>query len=103
MRHLPKIAEACTVLLNSILVPTRAPIKANTVLRRFPAGVRNKRSASQIFQARHPKSAIELASQPSCHANVVRMHMSDQNPGYFTLIESAGEQLSPRCGGVVRL
>ena len=77
---LSKATEAGLVGLDRLLVPTGCIIEPHAIVRGLAPRIGRQHPARDIFQPAHPKTAVELARDPSSHADMVRMHVGDKNP-----------------------
>ncbi|CAM3411640.1 hypothetical protein CUTA107171_26345 [Cupriavidus taiwanensis] len=100
MHVLAEAAEAGAVHLDRLVIPAGLAIERDGVVRRGAAGVGGEHAAHQVFEPGHPELAVELAGEPSGHADVVRMHMRHEQAGQAAFQRAAtGKQRAPGLRG----
>jgi hypothetical protein len=100
--HLAEAAESRAVAFNVVVAPSRLAIEAHAVFRRLAAPCRHQHAALQVFESRHPQAAVEAAGDPAGHADVVRVHVRDQDARDALAAQRTRrtQQGAPRLGGV---
>ena len=99
MDVLAEVAEARVIAVDRRRAPAGAPVELGGVRRGFTSGVGHRDAAVQVFEPRHPQPAAEPAGQPAGHADMVRVHVGDEDARDRTVAQAV-QQLAP-CGGAV--
>ena len=71
--------ETGAVIPDRLLSPAGCPIKADAIFGRAATGIGHQYPAGEVFEAGHHQFDAELARQPSGHADMVGMHMRDDD------------------------
>ncbi|MNN30183.1 hypothetical protein D3C81_1438240 [compost metagenome] len=73
-------AEAGPVDLDGVVIPAGAAVELDGVVRRGASGIGGQHAAHQVFHPGHPQLAAEFAPEPAGHANMVGVHVGDEEP-----------------------
>ena len=100
MNHPAEITEFRLVALQFRGIPARGPIEIQAGGRRSAARIGGDDPARQVFETAHPQRDLESFRQPACQAAMVRVHVSDHDPGRRASVHGTCENRLPGLEGL---
>jgi len=79
--HVAEVAEARAIRLDGVIAPAGLAEECQRIGRRFTPAVGGHDAADHVFEPRHPQPCAELAGEPTSHADVVGVHVGDEDAG----------------------
>lgn len=92
-------AEAGPAALYRGVGPVRLAVELQCIPPRLSASGGHQGPTREILQSRDPQPRVIPARQPSCHADVVRMHVRDQHAQQRPVQRRLAHQPLPHCDG----